>query len=96
MPHGAEPCLAAVQDAHAIEDVSDPFWLPCQRNGVRRGRLQVQVQFVQNVQSRPLRILLLTWNMANAAPPANFPSCFPGAASCVPAPCRRFAAHNPS
>jgi hypothetical protein len=71
-----------LQDAQAAEDVSEPFWVPCQRNGVRCGRLLAQVQFVQDVHSRPLHILLVTWNMANMPPGSHLPACFAGANTC--------------
>lgn len=63
-------------DAEVLEQLTAPFWLPCRAGGRPRGRVQVQAQFVQEVSARPLRILLLTWNMGNAAPCENFPLCF--------------------
>jgi hypothetical protein len=67
-----------------IEKLSAPFWLPCQYQGRRRGQLQVQVQFVQDVCARPLRLLLVTWNLGNSPPCQNFPHCFHEDVECAP------------
>jgi hypothetical protein len=46
----------------------------------------VQVQYVREVTARPLRLLLVTWNMGNAPPDETFPQCFEQAAECASAP----------
>eukprot|EP00892_Ulva_mutabilis_P004410 jgi/Ulvmu1/2340/UM013_0188.1 len=57
--------------------LSDPFWLDCQHKGHRRGRLLVQAQYINRIEAKPIRVLVLTWNLGNASPSPAFSSCFP-------------------
>jgi hypothetical protein len=66
------------------EGLSEPFWLNCQHKGRQKGRLLVQVQFIHQVRVRPLKILVVTWNMGNAAANASFSMCFPDSETCAP------------
>lgn len=77
------------------DGLSEPFWLNCQQKGRQKGRLLVQVQFIRRVQVRPLKVLVVTWNMGSAPPSDSFSKCFPDSEACVPAlphflPCCNF------
>lgn len=89
--------LAAVEGHHATthlqgfggaesapDGLSEPFWLNCQNKGRQKGRLLVQVQFIQRVRVRPLKVLVVTWNMGSAPPSASFSKCFPDSETCDP------------
>lgn len=62
--------------------LSEPFWLDCQHKGHRRGRLLVQAQYLNRIEAKPIRILVLTWNMGNAPPSPAFSTCFPDSEMC--------------
>jgi hypothetical protein len=71
-------CLQCVDTPYKDDSgLSEPFWLPCQHKGKEQGRLLVQVQFIRHIHVRPLKVLVVTWNMGNAAPNASFSGCFP-------------------
>lgn len=57
--------------------LSEPFWLDCQHKGHRRGRLLVQAQYLNRIEAKPIRVLVLTWNLGNASPSPAFSGCFP-------------------
>jgi hypothetical protein len=78
------PRVQVGQPRVAEEGLSEAFWLPCCHKGHQRGRVLVQAQYVRRVQVRPLRVLLVTWNLGNAAPSAAFQQCFPESSSCAP------------